>query len=274
LAKGATLLCDFHSHLYDEPNYAEALAEAAQNLGFDKICISGGEARFGMGSNEELLIQADEYPDLFVPFAFVRLGFDGAAEVEEIGGMGFRGLRVWAPPAPYDAEEFYPVYEAAEALEMPILFHTGFLPVTPLDRALDVRSHRMRPVYLDTLARRFPGLKIVGHGLGGPWYEEAGETLRHHKNVFFDLSGSALRRKGAQFFRASLGFENGTVVGEGGDERVWSRILFGSAVRCEEIAAVERDYERLFRSLALPDGVVDDIMGGTAARILGLSEEA
>ena len=272
--KGAKVLCDFHTHLYDEPNYAAALAETAQNLGFDKICISGGEARFGMGSNEELLVQADEYPDLFVPFAFVRLGFDAAADVQEMAGMGFRGLRVWAPPAPYDAEEFYPVYEAAEALEMPILFHTGFLPVTPLDRALDVRSHRMRPVYLDTLARRFPGLKIVGRGLGGPWYEEASETLRRHKNVFFDLSGWALRREGVQFFRARFGSENGTLVGETADDGVWSRILFGTAARYEEIAAVERDYQRLFRSLALPSEVVDDIMGGTAARILGLAEDA
>ena len=268
------MLCDFHTHLYNEPNYAEALAETAQNLGFDKLCVCGGEARFGMAANEDLLVQAEEYPDLFVPFAFVRLGLDGAAEVQEMSRLGFRGLRVWGPPSPYDAEEFYPVYEAAEALDMPVLFHTGFLPVTPLDRALDVRSHRMRPVYLDTLARRFPGLKIVGCGLGGPWYEEASETLRCQANVFFDLSGTMLRRRGVQFFRGQLGSGTGSVVGAAANEGVWAKILFGTAVRYEEIASVERDYQRVFRSLALPDEAVEGIMGGSAARILGLSEDA
>jgi len=266
--------CDFHTHLYNQPGYAQALAETAQNLGFDKLCISGSEPRFGMATNDELLAESEEYPDLFIPFAFLRLGVDGPAEVQDLRSLGFRGLRVWAPPAPYDAEEFYPVYEAAEALQMPMLFHTGFLPVTPLDRALDIRSHRMRPVYLDTLARRFPSLKIVGSGLGGPWYEEASETVRRHSNVFFDLSGLALRRRGVEFFRAKLGSEVNSVGGAAVDEVVWSRILFGTAVRHDEITSVERDYQRLFRTLALSNEAVAGIMGDAAARILGLSAEA
>ncbi len=271
--KGNKVLCDFHAHLYDEPNYAEILAESAQNLGFDKLCIGGGEARYGMASNESVLTQAEVYPDLFVPFAFVRLGVDGPRVVEELSRAGFQGLRVCAPPAPYDAGEFFPVYEAAGALGMPVLFHTGFLPPTALDRAMDVRSDRMRPVHLDTLARQFPALNIVGCGLGGPWYEEANETLRRHTNVFFDLSGAALRRKGLDFFRGLLGSQAASVLPEPAVEAVWPRILFGTAVRSDEIASVERDYQRLFRSLALEDEVVSGIMGGTAARLLGLSAE-
>lgn len=266
------MLCDFHAHLYDEPNYAEALAETAQNLGFDKLCVCGGEARFGMASNADLLVQAERFPELFVPFAFVKLGVDGAAEVQGLDQQGFRGLRVWAPPAPYDADEFFPVYEAAEALGMPILFHTGFLPVTPLDRALDVRCHRMRPVYLDTLARRFESLKIVGCGLGGPWYDEGAETLRRHANVFFDLSGTVLRGAGVELLRAHLSPASASVAGESANGAAWSKILFGTAVRYEEIASVERDYQRLYRSLGLPNSVVEGITGATAARILGLEE--
>jgi len=266
------MLCDFHTHLHDDPDYAEALAETAQNLGFDKLCIGGGETRYGMASNEQVLAHSRTYPDLFVPFAFVRLGTDGAADVEDLGGAGFKGLRVCAPPAPYDAQGFFPVYEAAEALGLPVLFHTGLVPVTPLDGALDVRADRMRPVCFDTLARRFPKLKIVGSGLGGPWFEEAGAVLRLHQNVLFDLSGGALHRKGVEFYRTLLAAETTSVLDESGKQDAWSRVLFGTAVRCDEIASVERDYQRLFRSLALRAEVVEDIMGRNAQRLLGLAQ--
>jgi hypothetical protein len=268
------VLCDFHVHLYDdEPDYAEALAETAKNLGFDKLCIGGGEARFGLASNQKVLRQAELYPDLFIPFAFVRLGVDSPQVVEELSRFGFRGLKVAAPPAPYDDPGFYPVYEAAQGLGMPVVFHTGFVPPSPMDRALDVRSHHMKPVYLDTLARRFRELKIIGSGLGGPWYEEASEVLCHHNNVHFDLSGPTLRKKELPFFRSLLGGPaNAMFEGHPGG-LLWSKIIFGSAVRHEEVASLERDYQRLFRSLSLPEDVIQGIMGETAARLLGLGSE-
>jgi predicted TIM-barrel fold metal-dependent hydrolase len=264
------MLWDFHTHLYDDAEYADVLAETAQNLGFDKLCIAGGEARYGMAPNEDVLEHARTYPDLFVPFAFVQLGKTGAADVEHLWSLGFRGLRVYGPPASYDSAEFYPVYEAAQTLGMPILFHTGFLPATAMDRALDVRVDRMRPVHLDAIARKFPSLKIVGSGLGAPWFEEACEVMRRHKNVYFDLSGDALRRKGADFYRSLLGSETASVLDDQCRGEAWTRVLFGTAVRYDEIAAVERDHQRLFRALALKQEVVENILSGNAARLLGL----
>jgi len=194
--------------------------------------------------------------------------------VEALCRLGFKGLRIAEATAPYDAPEFFPAYEAACALGMPILFHTGLLPVTPLDRAFDVRCERMRPIHLDTVARQFPGLKIVGSGLGRPWYEEAAEMLRRHENVFFDLSGHVLRQRGAAFFRSLLSAEGGSVLGQPDSRSAWSKIVFGTGVPHEEIPSVERDYQRLFRALTLPEAVTTDIMGGTAARLLGLAARA
>jgi len=268
------MLCDFHVHLADEPRYADALAETARNMGFDKLCIGGGDACYGLASNEEALRCAQSYPELFVPFARVHLGVDGPHRVEELCALGFKGLRVAGASAPYDAAEFFPVYEAACVLGMPVLFHTGLLPVTSLDRALDVRCGRVRPIHLDTLARQLPDLKIVGSGLGRPWYEEAAEILRRHENVFFDLSGHVLRQRGTAFFRGLLSVEGGAALGQAEGHSAWSKIVFGSAVPHEEIASVERDYERLFRALALPEAVIADIMGGNAARLLGLAVRA
>jgi len=266
------VLIDFHAHLYNEPGYGEALAEAARSLGFDALCIGGGTPLYGLATNEEVLREAGVYPELFIPFASLSPDGEGAARVEEFHRCGFLGLRLSAPVAPYDDKRFFPVYEAAQALGMPVMFHTGYVPVTPLDRALGVRCERMRPVCLDTIARCFPRLNIVGTSLGYPWCEEACETLRHHANVFFDLSGNLLRNKGPAYFRGLFWWEKNAALNGSRRQNPWQRLLFGSAVRHEEIASVERDYERLFRSLAFGQSVVDAVMGGTAQKLLGLSE--
>jgi predicted TIM-barrel fold metal-dependent hydrolase len=269
------MLVDFHVRLYDEPGYGEALAETAKNLGLDRLCISGGEAGYALAPNAEVRRQAELYPDLYVPFARVCLGEDGPSTVERLRRVGFEGLCTWAPPAPYGDESFFPVYEVAQALGMPILFHTGYLPPTPLDRAKRVRSDNMRPVHLDTVARCFPDLKIVGGGFGSPWCAAAAETLRHHANVLFDLSGDVLRRKGAEFFSSVLRpAAHGALWESGSSGNLWGQILFGSGARHEEIASIERDYQRVFRSLALTREDVEAVMGHTAASLLGIPTDS
>jgi predicted TIM-barrel fold metal-dependent hydrolase len=265
------MLIDFHAHLYDEQGYGEALAETARNLGMDRLCICGGEARYGLAANTEVRRQADSYPELFVPFAHVSPDEDGAATVDRFSRAGFVGLCVWGPSRPYDAERYFPLYEAAEALEMPVLFHTCIVPPTALDRARRVRSVNAHPLHLDTLARYFPGLKIVGIGLGGPWYEEAAEVLRHHGNVYFDLSGDVLRRKGPEFLGDLLRPSQAALWEQSAAGDLWGRIVFGSGARYDEISSVERDHQRVFRSLALAPEDIGAVMGDTAARLLGVS---
>ena len=264
------MLIDFHVHLYDEAGYSDALVETARNLGLSRMCIGGGEARYGLAPNGDVRRLADAYPDLFVPFARLNLGRDGPDTIERIKRMGFRGLRTWAPPAPYDDQAFFAVYEVAEALGMPIVFHTGFLPPTALDRAMGVRSANMRPVYLDTVARCFPELKVIGAALGRPWYEEAVEAMRRHPNVYFDLSGDLFRTRGTDFLAemlrpAQVPLWEDTVAGD-----LCERIIFGSGCRYEEIASAERDYQRVLRALGLSPGDIEAVMGHSAARLLDI----
>jgi len=264
------MLIDIHAHVYDEPGYGEALAETAKNLGMDCLCIGGGEPRYGLASNAEVRKQADAYPELFVPFAHIDLGEDGPGTIERYARMGFRGLCVWAPPAPYDDEAFFPAYEVAEALGLPMLFHVGYMPRTPLDRARRVRMANMRPVYLDTVARCFPDLRVVGVGLGYPWCAEAAETLRQNPNAYCDLSGDLLRRQPPEFVAALLQSSHGTLWEESSGVDPMLRVVFGSAVRHEDIASVERDYQRVLRSAGRGPDCVEATMGNTAAQLLGI----
>lgn len=259
---------DLHTHLLDEPGYADVLAETARALGLDAMCLGGGSARYGLADNEAVLQQTDTYPDLFLPVGMLNLRRAGPGRVEEMANAGFVCLKVVASPAPYDDSRFFPVYEAAQALEMPIMFHTGYLPRTSMDAALGIRCEDMRPVHLDAVARRFPQLRIVGTALGYPWCMEAVETMRHNPNVYFDLSGDLLERKGPAFFRDAFGSGRGAALGDRHRSPVWSRVAFGSAVKAEHIEGVERDYRRLFRSLALDDEVREAVMGGTARELL------
>jgi hypothetical protein len=268
------MLIDFHVNVYDESGYGEALADSAKYLGFDRLCIAGGEPCYGLAANSEVRRQADLYPELFVPFARLELGLDGPSTVERLKRIGFEGLRVWAPPAPYDDESFFPVYEAAAALAMPIVFHTGYLPATALDRARHVRCHYMRPVYLDSVARCFPSLNVIGVGLGSPWWEEAAEAMRRNENLFFDLSGDVLRRKSPDFLRGIFRPEQGAMWEQSGAGSLWGKTLFGSGARHDEIASVERDYQRIMRSLAASTDEINAVMGQTAARLLKIPAES
>ena len=91
--------------------------------------------------------------------------------VDELGDMGFRGLKTIRPLENYDSKSYYPFYERAEARNMPILFHTGQLFRAPGSgsRAEDVSTARMMPWMLDPIARAFPKLTLIGAHLRLPF---------------------------------------------------------------------------------------------------------
>ncbi len=262
------LIVDFHTHVYDRKDYVPMLAETAHNLGINKLCIGGGEPRYGLATNETVIEEADAYPELFVPFALLRPGLDGPGDVERMHGNGFMGLKMGAPAAPYDSAAFFPVLQAAEALRLPVLFHTRILPVTPLDRANNISGDLARPIHLDPLARQLPDLKIIGTGLGAPWFEEAAALLQVHDNIFFDLSKIQLRERGSHFFKLLLGMESEDKWEEAPQNKWWKQIVFGTASINRDIPFIERDYQRLFRALVLPENVISDVMGDNAMRLL------
>ncbi len=264
------MFIDLHTNVYDEPGYGEALVETARSLGFDHLCIMGGEERYGLAANAEVRRLADRYPEMLVPFAHIDLAEDRPGTLERLKRAGFRGLLAWAPPHPYDDDSFYPLYEAAEALELPVMFYTGFLPRTPLDKALRVRCANMRPVCLDTVARCFTGLHLIGVGLGSPWCEEALETMRRNPNVFFDLSGGMLTRMGPENVGMMLREGGGQLWEEDLEGGLSRQLVFGSGVRHEEIARVESEYRQVLRAAPADARQQEDVMGGTAARILGI----
>ncbi len=96
-------------------------------------------------------------------------------------------VRVYA-----DDKVFSPLYDYAEAHELPVLFHTGD---TATAAGSLIHSH---PLTLDPLANRRENLKMVVCHFGNPWIMDAAELIYKHPNVYADVSGLFVT-KGAKY---------------------------------------------------------------------------
>ena len=203
------MIIDCHVHLITEKGYITRLIEEMNRLEIDKVCLLAGQNNIKiwgsrMASNEQLVEAYKMYPERIIPFGFVELGIDPPTLVDTLYAQGCRGLKVTRPRYNYNDDQLLDYYRRACAYNMPILFHTGTVLRTDADQYYDVDSSRMKPIFLDRIARKFPALNMIGAHLGNPWYEEAAMTLFWNPNLFFDLSGTLLKRKNTDWFNEIL----------------------------------------------------------------------
>ncbi len=273
------MIIDCHVHHLSEAGYIDRLIEESDRIGIDKICLLAMQNVKFWGSraatNDRVLDAYSRYPDRIIPFGYVDLGVDPPTLVDELFMRGFKGLKVTRTRYNYNDDRLMEYYERAAAYGLVILFHTGTVVRTDEDRFYDVDSSRLRPIYLDRIARRFPELSLIGAHLGNPWYEEAAMTLFWNPNVYFDLSGTLLKRKGAEWFRDVLWWfpERMSKLAASKDTHYpvrhpFERICFGTDVPIGEMEACLREYRRLFDDLDLPQVVRDRIMGGNIESML------
>lgn len=113
------------------------------------------------------------------------------ADMEQIVRLGIRLIKIHPPhqllyPNDYlhGVKELEIIYRAAEANNIPVMFHTG-TSIFP-----GARNKYGDPIYVDDVAVDFPNLKILlAHGGRPLWMDTAFFLVRRHKNVYLDLSG-------------------------------------------------------------------------------------
>ncbi len=263
---------DAHVHYDIEDGYVDRLVEEEKRLGFDRVCLNGAVWSEHRGANDEVARAMEKHPDVIVGFGYLPLGQSGPKQIRELKKQGFSGLKFIRPPARYDDKAFYPMYEAAEELGMVCLFHLGIVARTPEDREQDVNNERHRPIYLDTIARSFPSLKIIGAHLGNPWYDEAAMACRWNPNLYFDLSGSSLKKRPPEYFKLMLWWTETTQYRDPEGRHAWEKIVFGSDVAIEMIEDVMNDYQRTMDAIELRPDLKEAVFGNTMAKLLGLAE--
>ncbi len=128
----------------------------------------------------------------------------------ELGLKGIKLLPMYAGFRPDDAE-LNDLWQYADQHSLPVLLHTGttFIAQAPLECTL--------PRHIDTVATRFPNVKIIMAHLGHPYEGECIVTARKHPNVFADIS--ALHYRPWQFYNSLM------LVQEYG---IWHKVLFGT----------------------------------------------
>jgi predicted TIM-barrel fold metal-dependent hydrolase len=161
-------------------------------VGVDRAIVLGFRAAASgwVIPNEFVADYVRLHPEKLVGFAGVDLADPTAVdEVDRAVELGLRGLKlgpVYQAVHPLEARAA-PVYERAERLGLPIMWHQGttFVRQAPLACA--------RPADIDEVAIRHPDLRIVIAHMGHPWIDEAIVVCRKHPNVYMDVSGLAPR---------------------------------------------------------------------------------
>jgi predicted TIM-barrel fold metal-dependent hydrolase len=268
----------------DPQPIVEHLMERLRESGIVKAALLSG-GRWGLDHRRciELL---RPFEDLAIPVAMVDPDETDRMRVWQLYEMGYRGLKLIGVSRDYDTRDYFPMYAAAEALEMPIVLHLGVIgggidysrthprrdpeAVRRLEfmrgRAFgmrDVSATRMHPFHLDTIANNFPALKLIGAHLGGTGnYDAAASVARWRHNVFFDLSGGETIERHA--------VEGGYIGKEIGIEK----LTFGSDCPADEVHEHVARFVRIFDDLGLSDDEKERLWFRNAAEIFGLEPPA
>ena len=269
---------DFHTHLdcLDQDKIAEFIG-TREKLG-TKACLSaiGSDRRKELPLNADTLKMAKDFPDAVIPFAYFDLREEAdPSEVERLVERGFRGLKFITPYYEYDHDIYMPVYEAAEKLKIPALFHTGLYRPgenDPISRRPLMKN--MHPLNLDRIARSFPELKIVMAHLGThPYRLEAAELVKMHPNLYADLAGSgswmALQadEMAKLFGQCNLSVE--------ATFKNFRKLVLGSDayIRYPHIMEnAQASYRHTLSRTGVPEEIMTLIMGDTAAEWLKLKD--
>ena len=265
-------IVDMHVHFdAKNPKYIEDFLKVSERLNLTALMSTPFENR------KVVAEAAKQHPTRIVPFGYVNLDApDVVQQVEELHGMGFRGLGELAfVKKPYIDPSYFPVYERANEYGWIVLFHTGIVLRRKFDEAEDVASGRMRPIHLEEIARRFPKITVLGAHCGNPEYEWAAEIARWNSNVFFDLSGSSLTKMQRRLstFREIFwwtGEGDSVVKTPENDPNAFVKLVFGSDTGLEGIENVVKQYHALFEACEVPEATRSRIMAGTLIRLLNL----
>ena len=271
-------IVDMHVH-FDEknPNFTSDLLKLSDRLNLTACVLTPFAYR------KVVLDAAKQHPTRIIPFGSVDLDApDAVKQVEELHAMGYRGLgELEFVKKPYNDPSYFPVYDLANRYGWIVLFHTGIVLRRKFDEPEDVASGRMRPIYLEEIARRFPKITVLGAHCGNPEYEWAAEIARWNPNVFFDLSGSTLTKMQARLadFQRIFWWSNTEWQSPewrrkpaDSDSSAFAKIVFGSDTGLGEIESVVKQYHAMFEACAVPERTRTMIMGGTLAKMLGLSD--
>jgi predicted TIM-barrel fold metal-dependent hydrolase len=232
---------------------ADRLLKAMEEAGVERAVIlpidSGLNQEMPLGLREKTDWHVSEIQGKPSLTTFVgidpRRGIEGLTELQRaVADKGCRGLKLYPPNGFYpDDDKFYPFYELAEELSIPVVIHQGFT-----SRFKHVKY--ARPIYVDKMATDFPGLKIVLAHVGTPWQDEALMVAAKNPNVYVDLSGwQVYARVPSKIYQ---------LIADAALVRVFpNKMLWGSDFPLFEHMLTMTKWVQFFRKLTLPTQMIE-----------------
>ena len=259
------LIIDSHQHYEDRPDYVGRLVNTYRPR-HAMACVLTPMSGFDV-----IRKAAVDHPDVVIPYGQINVDAPEAlAEIEKFAASAFKGIKMHSPRHNWDDPQYFPLYARMQDLELLALFHTGiaFHIETPQYTSMA----RMRPAYLDTIARAFPNLYIQGAHFGNPWYDEAAEAARWCPKLFFDITGSSLIKKERNLavFKDYLWWAGPTAHSSPHAVYAFEKLVFGTDEPPEQLDVDLRRYEAMLDACEVPEASRRKIYGETIARILRL----
>ena len=302
------MLWDVHCHFprnWENPDGGEEekavdkRADALRAAGVTRCSILCG-GRMGI-SYEQSLELVRRHEDLFVPSAQIDVDEMSAGELRRLHELGYRGLKISGPRLPYDDYKYFRIYQVAEELKMPILFHLGVLgggidysithprrdaraaaTLTRMREMMrgmaegrgpaggqrggrrwnrDISATRMRPFHLDTLANNFPDLRLIGAHMGGTGNYDEAASVARWRPNVYFDLSGGETIERHAVERRLVGYEIGI-----------EKLTWGSDCGDDEIADHLRRLEDIFEQCELSEDDRERIRYTNAAEIFGEAE--
>lgn len=213
-------------------------------------------------TNEYVIDLVKKYPDAF---AGVLASLDMRSEnsyerVRQAEGLlknpKVRGFKFHPPDQAFypNDRKYYGLWEVLEAGKKPVMFHTGFTVLgADSNGGKGIALDYGRPIHLDTLARDFPGMRIIAAHPGWPWQEELIGVATHKKNIYVDTSGYRAEQLPEVFQKAIQG-------------RLQNKALFGTDFPYVDLEKALSSFEKL----GLKDALKEKILFSNAQALFGL----
>jgi len=171
--------------------------------------------------NDHIADVVSRHPDVFLGFGVVdpAQGKLAQREIRRCKDLGLAGIGELNPARQHfyaNDRQFYPLWETAAEVELPLLFHGGYAAAgSGAPGGLGVKLKYANPIHLDDVAADFPDLTIICAHPSWPWESEALAVVLHKPNVYLDLSGWAPKYMSAEV-RTHV------------NSRIQDKVLFGS----------------------------------------------
>jgi len=257
------MIIDIHQHLNKRyyrsvDEYLDELVRISSEFNVIKFCISALGPAYENFENHDVEYAMKKLEKLVIGFACVDLDKNKPEDIKIFCQKGFKGLKFICPLRNYDNEIYFPIYEQAAKYDMVLLFHTGIIAPSPQDRIKRTSSDRMRPIRIESIARTFPSVPLIGAHFGAPWFEEASGVMRVNSNVYFDVSGGALEHSPEMFDKLI-------------EPVAFEKFVFGTDSLPRDFRIPYEKTQKFFKDMDLAEEVRDKILFGNAARFFNLN---